>query len=70
MQTMVTSTGMDNTPDQAATFVEADLSDAVITVHFSFDDMRGVNFSRAHMTETWRNESMGLLRTEFMSAKP
>ncbi len=68
MQTMVTSTGMDNTPDQAATFVEADLSDAVITVHFSFDDMRGANFSHAHMTVNMANQSMGLLRTEFMSA--
>ena len=50
MQTVVTSTSMDNTPDQAASFVGADLSDASITVHFSFDDMRGANFSRAHMT--------------------
>ena len=47
MQTVVTSTGMENTPDQAAIFVGADLSDASITVHFSFDDMRGANF-RAH----------------------
>jgi uncharacterized protein YjbI with pentapeptide repeats len=69
MQTVVTSTSMDNTPDQAATFVGADLSDASITVHFSFDDMRGANFSRAHMTVIMANQSMGLLRTEFISAK-
>jgi hypothetical protein len=50
MQTVVTSTGMDNTPDQAAIFVGTDLSDASITVHFSFDDMRGADFSHAHMT--------------------
>jgi uncharacterized protein YjbI with pentapeptide repeats len=62
MQTIVTSTGMDNTPDQAATFVGADLSDASITVHFSFDDMRGANFSHAHMTVIMANQSMGLLR--------
>jgi uncharacterized protein YjbI with pentapeptide repeats len=68
MQTVVTSTGMENTPEQAATFVRADLSDAMITVHFSFDDMRGANFSRAHMTVVMANQSMGLLRTEFMSA--
>jgi uncharacterized protein YjbI with pentapeptide repeats len=68
MQTIVTSTGMDNTPDQAATFVGADLSDASITVHFSFDDMRGASFSHAHMTVNIANQSMGLLRTEFMSA--
>ena len=69
MQTVVTSTSMDNTPDQAASFVGADLSDASITVHFSFDDMRGANFSRAHMTVIMANQSMGLLRTEFISAK-
>jgi uncharacterized protein YjbI with pentapeptide repeats len=69
MQTIVTSTGMDNTPDQAAIFVEADLSDASITVHFSFDDMRGASFSHAHMTVVMANQSMGLLRTEFISAR-
>ena len=69
MQTVVTSTGMDNTPDQAAIFVGADLSDASITVHFSFDDMRGANFSHAHMTVVMANQSMGLLRTEFIAAK-
>jgi uncharacterized protein YjbI with pentapeptide repeats len=69
MQTVVTSTGMDNTPDQAATFVGADLSDASITVHFSFDDMRDANFSHAHMSVIMANQSMGLLRTEFIAAK-
>jgi uncharacterized protein YjbI with pentapeptide repeats len=69
MQTIVTSTGMDNTPDQAAIFVGADLSDASITVHFSFDDMRGANFTHAHMTVVIANQSMGLLRSEFISAK-
>lgn len=69
MQTIVTSTGMDNTPDQAAIFVGADLSEASITVHFSFDDMRDADFSNAHMTVVIANQSMGLLRTEFISAK-
>ena len=69
MQTVVTSTGMENTPDQAAIFVGADLSDASITVHFSFDDMRGANFSQAHMSVVMANQSMGLLRTEFIAAK-
>ncbi len=68
LQTVVTSTGMDNTPDQAATFVGADLSDASITVNFSFDDMRGANFSHAQMTVNMANQSMGLLRTAFVSA--
>jgi uncharacterized protein YjbI with pentapeptide repeats len=68
LQTIVTSRGMDNTPDQAARFVNADLSDASITVHFSFDDLRGASFAHAHMTVDSANQSMGLLRTEFMSA--
>jgi uncharacterized protein YjbI with pentapeptide repeats len=68
MQTMVTSQAMDNTPEQAAKFVGADLSDASVTVHFSFDDLRGADFSHAHMTVVMANQSMGLLRTEFMSS--
>jgi uncharacterized protein YjbI with pentapeptide repeats len=69
MQTVVTSTGLENTPDQAATFVGADLSNASITVHFSFDDMRGANFSQASMTVVIANQSMGLLRSEFIASK-
>jgi uncharacterized protein YjbI with pentapeptide repeats len=67
LQTVVTSSGMENTPDQAATFVAADLSDTHTTVHFSFADMRGAKFSRANMTVVMANQSMGLLRTEFKS---
>ncbi len=44
------------------------LSGASVTVHFSFYDMRGVNFSRAHMTVVMANQSMGLLRTEFIGS--
>jgi uncharacterized protein YjbI with pentapeptide repeats len=67
LQPIITSTGMDNTRDQAAIFVGAELSDASITAHFSYDDMRGVNFSYAHMTVTMANQSMGMLRPEFTS---
>jgi len=67
LQTVVTSGGMENTPDQAAIFVGADLSGTHTTVHFSFDDMRGANFARADMTVVMANQSMGLLRTEFKS---
>jgi uncharacterized protein YjbI with pentapeptide repeats len=67
LQTVVTSGGMENTQDQAATFVGADLSNTRTTVHFSFDDMRGANFSNANMTVVMANQSMGLLRTEFKS---
>lgn len=68
LQTVVTSSGMANTADQAASFVEADLSNTHTTVHFSFDDMRGANFSHADMTVVMANQSMGLLRTEFSSS--
>ena len=67
LQTVVTSDQMENTKAQAATFVGADLSDTRTTVHFSFDDMRGVNFSHANMTVVMANQSMGLLRSEFKS---
>ena len=67
LQTVVTSRGMDNTREQAASFVGADLSNTRTTVHFSFDDMRGADFSHADMTVVMANQSMGLLRTEFMS---
>lgn len=68
LQTIVTSSGMDNTQAQAAIFVGADLSRTNATVHFSFYDMRGANFSGARMTVVMANQSMGLLRSEFMSS--
>ena len=37
-------------------------------MHFSFYDMRGANFSHANMTVVMGNQSMGLLRTEFIAA--
>ena len=68
LQTVVTSSGMENTKDQAAKFAEADLSDTHTTVHFSLYDMHGANFSHADMTVVMANQSMGLLRTEFNGA--
>jgi uncharacterized protein YjbI with pentapeptide repeats len=65
LQTVVTSSGMENTKEQAAVFAGADLSDTHTTVHFSLYDMRGANFSHANMTVVMANQSMGLLRTEF-----
>jgi uncharacterized protein YjbI with pentapeptide repeats len=67
LQVVITSQGMDNMPDTAASFVGADLSDTSATVHFSFDDMRGVNFTGTRMS-VLANQSMGLLRSEFKSA--
>jgi hypothetical protein len=59
---------MDNTQGEVATFIDADLSNASITVHFSFYDMRRANFANAHMSVVMSNQSMGLLRTEFMAS--
>jgi uncharacterized protein YjbI with pentapeptide repeats len=36
---------------------------------FSLDDMRGANFSHATMAADMRNQSMGLIHTDFSSAK-
>lgn len=67
LQTVVTSSGMENTRDQAADFTGADLLSTHTNVHFSFDDMREANFFHADMTVVMANQSMGLLRTEFNS---
>jgi uncharacterized protein YjbI with pentapeptide repeats len=68
LQTVITSAGMDNQPATAASFVGADLSDTSATVHFSYDDMRGVNFTGTQMSVVLANQSMGMLRSEFKSA--
>lgn len=65
LQTIITSEAMDNIPETAASFVGADLSDTDATVHFSYDDMRGANFSGTKMSVVIANQSMGLLRSEF-----
>ncbi len=67
LQTVVTSRTMDNTAGQAASFMGANLSGTSATVHFSFDDLHGADFSHARMSAVIANQSMGLLRTEFMS---
>jgi uncharacterized protein YjbI with pentapeptide repeats len=67
LQTIVTSKAMDNTADQAANFAGADLSGIKATVHFSFDNLHGADFRHAQMSAVIANQSMGLLRTEFMS---
>jgi uncharacterized protein YjbI with pentapeptide repeats len=69
MRSMVTSYGMQNTPETAARFVGADLSGGHMTVHFSFDDLRGAKFVQADLAPVMMNQSMGLLRTEFDGAK-
>ena len=65
LQVVVTSTGMNNTADQAASFNGANLSDTSATVHFSYDSMKGADFAGTHMSVVLMNQSMGLLRSEF-----
>ena len=67
LQTVITSQGMDNMPATAASFVGADLSDTSATVHFSGDDMRGAIFRRSNQSVVPANQSMGLLRSEYVS---
>jgi hypothetical protein len=40
-KTLVASAGMETQPDEAAKFIEANLSGAKVTARFSLDDMRG-----------------------------
>ncbi len=68
MQVVITADGMDNKPETAASFVGADLSDTSATVHFSWDDMRGANFTGTKMSVVLANQSMGMLRSEFVNA--
>ena len=68
LQIVVTAEAMDNRPETAASFVGANLSDTDATVHFSYDDLRGANFSGTRMSVVIANQSMGLLRSEFKGA--
>ena len=68
LQVVITSEGMENQRETAASFVAADLSDTDATVHFSYDDMRGANFTGTRMSVVLANQSMGILRSEFKSA--
>ena len=69
LETLVASSGLQTTPSEAASFVDANLSGARIMARFSLDDMRGANFSHATMAADMRNQSMGLIHTDFSSAK-
>jgi uncharacterized protein YjbI with pentapeptide repeats len=68
LQVVITSEAMDNQRETAASFVGADLSYTFATVHFSYDDMRGANFTGTRMSVVLANQSMGILRSEFKGA--
>ena len=69
LQVVITSDGMDNKPETAASFVGANLSDTSATVHFSDDNMRGANFTNTRMSVVLANQSMGMLRSEFVDTE-
>src|SRR5215831_954612 len=68
LETLVVSAGLQTRPHEAATFVGANLSGAKVTARFNLDDMRGANLSHLRASADMRNQSMGLIRTEFSQA--
>jgi uncharacterized protein YjbI with pentapeptide repeats len=68
LETLVVSAGMQTLPQEAATFVGANLSGAKVTARFNLDDMRGANLSHIQASADMRSQSMGLIRTEFSQA--
>jgi uncharacterized protein YjbI with pentapeptide repeats len=68
LETLVVSESMEVRPDEATKFVEATLAGAKVTARFHLADMRGADFSRLKASADMRNQSMGLIRTEFTGA--
>ena len=68
LETLVASAGMETLPDEAAKFVGTNLSGAKVTARFSLDDMRGADLSHLKASVDMRNQSMGLIRTDFSRA--
>ena len=68
LETLVASAGMETLPDEAAKFVGANLSGAKVTARFSLDDMHGADLSHLKASVDMRNQSMGLIRTDFSRA--
>jgi uncharacterized protein YjbI with pentapeptide repeats len=65
LETLIVSNGMQTQPQEAASFVGANLSGAKITARFNLYDMHGANLSHIQASADMRNQSMGLIRTEF-----
>ena len=68
LETLIVSAGLQTLPQEAATFVGANLSGAKVTARFNLDDMRGADLSHIRASADTRNQSMGLIRTEFSQA--
>ena len=65
LETLIVSNGLQTLPQEAASFVGANLSGAKVTARLSLDDMRGANLSHIQASADMKNQSMGLIRTEF-----
>ena len=65
LETLVVSAGMQTLPQEAATFVGANFSGARVTARFNLDDMHGADLSHIQASADMKNQSMGLIRTEF-----
>ena len=65
LETLIVSAGLQTLPQESATFVGANLSGAKVTARFDLDDMRGADLSHIRASADMRNQSMGLIRTEF-----
>jgi uncharacterized protein YjbI with pentapeptide repeats len=68
LETLVVSAGLHTLPQEAARFVGANLAGAKVTARFNLDDMRGANLSHLQASADMRNQSMGLIRTDFSQA--
>jgi uncharacterized protein YjbI with pentapeptide repeats len=68
LETLIVSAGLETRPEEAASFVEANLSGAKVTARFSLDDMTGANLSHLRASADMRNQSMGLIRADFSRA--
>ncbi|MBV8094633.1 MAG: pentapeptide repeat-containing protein [Acetobacteraceae bacterium] len=68
LKALVVSEGLETKRSEVANFTGAKLRGAQVQARFSLFDMRGADFSGAHMAADMRNQSMGLMRTEFAGA--
>jgi uncharacterized protein YjbI with pentapeptide repeats len=68
LETLIVSAGLETLPQEAASFVGANLAGAKVTARFSLDDMRGADLSHLRASADMRNQSMGLIRADFSRA--
>lgn len=68
VQGLVVASGLETNLAEAPIFRGANFSGARIVARFSRFDLRGANFTKAHLGADMRNQSMGLMRTDFAGA--